>query len=288
MVARSWIVHPVPGGGAGRGPRLVAMSKQQATVVTEQASYFLAPNPGPMSLEGTNSWILRAPGSEHAIVVDPGPDDAGHLGALAAESVELILITHRHHDHTEGIDTLHRLTGAPVRAALPEHCREAGVLVDGEEIHAAGLRLRVLATPGHTSDSLGFLLPDDGANGSMLTGDTILGRGTTILDAPDGTLGDYLSSLDKLEAGPDALVLPAHGPVLGSLHGIVREYRAHRLERLAQIRAALAQIRAESAVAPTIAQVTDVVYADVDPRVRRAAEISVAAQLRYLEESEAS
>ena len=264
------------------------MSKQQATPVSEQASFYLAPNPGPMSLDGTNSWILRAPDSELAIVVDPGPEDAGHLGSLAAESVELILITHRHHDHTAGIDTLHQLTGAPVRAALGEHCRDGDVLVDGEQINAAGLRLRVLATPGHTSDSLCFLLPDDGAAGSMLTGDTILGRGTTILDAPDGTLGDYLFSLDRLEAGPDALVLPAHGPVLGSLHGIVREYREHRLERLTQIRAALARIRADSPVEPTIAQVTDVVYADVDPRVRRAAEISVAAQLHYILESEAS
>ncbi|MFL4475483.1 MBL fold metallo-hydrolase [Paeniglutamicibacter sp. MACA_103] len=264
------------------------MTKQQATRVSAAAAFYLAPNPGPMSLEGTNSWVLRAPGAEHCVVVDPGPDDAGHLAALAAESVELILITHRHHDHTEGIDTLHRLTGAPVRAALPEHCRDAGVLADGEEIHAAGLRLRVLATPGHTSDSLSFLLPDDGANGSVLTGDTILGRGTTILDAPDGTLADYLASLDKLEACPDALVLPAHGPALGSLHGIVREYRAHRHERLAQIRAAVAQIRAVAADGPTVAQVTDAVYADVDPLVRRAAEISVAAQLHYLKESEAS
>ncbi|MCV9994742.1 MBL fold metallo-hydrolase [Paeniglutamicibacter sp. ZC-3] len=264
------------------------MSMQQPTVASGQAAFRLAPNPGPMSLEGTNSYVLRAEGSEHAVIVDPGPDDAGHLAALAAESVELILITHRHPDHTEGIDTLHRLTGAPVRAALPEHCRGGEVLLDGEEIHAAGLRLRVLETPGHTSDSLCFLLPDDGANGSMLTGDTILGRGTTILDAPDGTLGDYLSSLDKLEAGPDALVLPAHGPVLESLHGIVREYRAHRHERLAQIRAALAQIRSRSGQEPTIAQVTEAVYADVDPLVRRAAEISVAAQLHYLKESEAS
>jgi glyoxylase-like metal-dependent hydrolase (beta-lactamase superfamily II) len=264
------------------------MSMLQATPASDQATFYLAPNPGPMSLDGTNSYVLRAKGSEHAVIVDPGPDDAGHLAALAAESIELILITHRHHDHTAGIDTLHRLTGAPVRAALPEHCRDGNVLVDGEEIHAAGLRLRVLGTPGHTSDSLSFLLPDDGAAGSMLTGDTILGRGTTILDAPDGTLGDYLASLDKLEAAPDALVLPAHGPVLRSLHAIVREYRAHRLERLAQIRAALAQIRSSSAQEPTIAQVTDVVYADVDPRVRRAAEISVAAQLHYLKESEAS
>lgn len=142
--------------------------------------------------------------------------------------------------------------------------------------------IRVLSTPGHTSDSLSFLLPEDGEHGSMLTGDTILGRGTTILDAPDGTLGDYLASLDRLGREPDALVLPAHGPVLDSLHGIVAEYRAHRLARLEQIRGAIAALRAAGTAVPSIVQVTDVVYAEVDPSVRRAAEISVAAQLAYL------
>ncbi|NKG19363.1 MBL fold metallo-hydrolase [Paeniglutamicibacter sp. ANT13_2] len=269
------------------GPRLVPMSNPHITKVSDQAAFLLAPNPGPMSLDGTNSWILRAPGEEHSIIVDPGPEDAGHLGALAAESVELILITHRHGDHTAGIDTLHRLTGAPVRAYLPEFCRDAQPLKPGEEIGAAGLRLNVLATPGHTSDSLSFLLPDDGPTGSMLTGDTILGRGTTIIDAPDGTLGDYLASLDALSAAPDALVLPAHGPVLPSLHEVVDRYRTHRHERLEQIRAALAQLRANGGEDPTIEQITDLVYRDVDPQVRGAAETSVAAQRRYLLEFEA-
>ena len=261
--------------------------KHVATRATDLASYILAPNPGPMSLDGTNSYILRAPGSEHAIIVDPGPEHAGHLAALAAQSVELILITHRHADHTEGIDTLHRLTGAPVRAALPEYCRAAPVLHDGEEIRAAGLLLRVLATPGHTSDSLSFLLPEDGAKGSMLTGDTILGRGTTILDAPDGTLCDYLNSLEVLGQAPDARVLPAHGPVLESLHEIVSEYRTHRLARLEQIRAALKQLRGTNHT-PSINAVTDLVYADVDASVRKAAEISVAAQMSYLADLDAT
>ncbi|GAA5226741.1 MBL fold metallo-hydrolase [Paeniglutamicibacter antarcticus] len=263
------------------------MTRQQAHRVSGQASFLLAPNPGPMSLEGTNSYILRAPGSEHAIIVDPGPDDARHLAALAAESVELILVTHRHRDHTAGIDTLHRLTGAPVRAALPEHCREAPVLGHGEEIQAAGLVVQVLHTPGHTSDSLCFLLPHDGSDASMLTGDTILGRGTTILDAPDGRLADYLASLDLLEGAPDARVLPAHGPVLESLHNIVRQYRDHRHERLAQVRTALAQLRREGTQEPGIGQVTDLVYAQVDPSVRAAAEKSVEAQLDYLGQVEA-
>lgn len=233
-----------------------------------------------MSLEGTNSYVLRAAGSPSAVVVDPGPQDEQHLQALAAAGpVELILITHRHADHTAGSARLHQLTGAPVRAADPAHCHGGGIpLLDGETIRAAGLEVRVLATPGHTSDSVCFHLPDDGRYGSVLTGDTILGRGTTVLDYPDGTLGDYLASLDKLEALGAATVLPAHGPVLPSLEAIVRDYRDHRHERLDQIRAALDRLGRVA----TVSDVADAVYSDVGPSVRRAAEMSVAAQLDYL------
>ncbi|WP_457962757.1 MBL fold metallo-hydrolase [Arthrobacter sp. D1-29] len=242
--------------------------------------FILAPNPGPMSLEGTNSYVLRAAGQAGAVVVDPGPADEAHLLALAAAGpVELVLVTHRHADHTAGSARLSELTGAPVRAADPRHCHGGGLpLQDGEAIRAAGLDIRVLATPGHTSDSVCFQLPEDGPNGSVLTGDTILGRGTTMLDYPDGTLGDYLASLDRLEALGAAAVLPAHGPVLSSLETITRAYRDHRQERLAQIRAALDRLGRDAAVGA----VTDAVYSDVEPSVRRAAEMSVAAQLDYL------
>lgn len=233
-----------------------------------------------MSLEGTNSYVLRAAGYPGAVVVDPGPLDEPHLQALAAAGpVELILVTHRHADHTAGSARLHELTGAPVRAADPGHRHGGGVpLQDGESIRAAGLDIRVLATPGHTSDSVCFHLPDDGPEGTVLTGDTILGRGTTMLDYPDGTLGDYLDSLDRLEALGTATVLPAHGPVLPSLEAIVRAYRGHRHERLDQIRAALDRLGRDAGVG----DVADAVYSDVGPSVRRAAEMSVAAQLDYL------
>ncbi|SEP70196.1 MBL fold metallo-hydrolase [Arthrobacter sp. OV608] len=242
--------------------------------------FILAPNPGPMSLEGTNSYILRAPGSDGAVVVDPGPLDEPHLQALAAAGpVELILITHRHADHTAGSSRLHQLTGAPVRAADPAHCHGSGTaLQGGEAISAGGLEIRVVATPGHTSDSVCFHLPGDGPHGSVLSGDTILGRGTTVLDYPDGKLADYLASLDRLEELGPAVVLPAHGPVLPSLVDIARAYRSHRLERLAQIRAVLDGLGRDAAVG----EVTDAVYSDVDRSVRRAAETSVAAQLDYL------
>lgn len=233
-----------------------------------------------MSLEGTNSYVLRAASSPSAVVVDPGPLDEQHLQALAAAGpVELILVTHRHADHTAGSARLHQLTGAPVRAAAPGHCHGGGeVLLDGETIRAAGLQIRVVATPGHTSDSVCFHLPDDGGHGSVLTGDTILGRGTTMLDYPDGTLGDYLASLDRLEALGAATVLPAHGPVLPSLEAIVGDYRSHRHERLDQIRAALDRLGHDA----TVSDVADAVYSDVGPSVRRAAEMSVSAQLDYL------
>jgi glyoxylase-like metal-dependent hydrolase (beta-lactamase superfamily II) len=233
-----------------------------------------------MSLDGTNSYVLRPAGSAAVVVVDPGPLDEAHLQALAgAGPVELILVTHRHADHTAGSARLHQLTGAPVRAADPAHCHGTGKpLVGGEVISAAGLKVRVVATPGHTSDSVCFHLPGDGPHGSVLSGDTILGRGTTMLDYPDGTLADYLSSLDTLEALGRATVLPAHGPVLPSVANIAQAYRSHRMERLAQIRAALDRLGRDA----DAGDVAEAVYADVDPSVRRAAETSVAAQLDYL------
>ena len=255
------------------------MTLATPTVVTEQAAYLLAPNPGPMTLDGTNSYLLSGPGSASSIVVDPGPDDAGHLSALvAAGPVELILITHRHHDHTEGAAELARRTGAPVRAADPAHCIGGAPLGDGETIAAAGVSVQVIATPGHTTDSVSFLLADDGPTGSVLTGDTILGRGTTVIAPPDGSLGSYLDSLRLLAGLGPRFVLPAHGPQLPDLSAVAREYLAHREQRLSAIREVLARL----GPAATVGEVTDAVYTDIDPSVRFAAEHSVAAQLAYL------
>ncbi|WP_022887376.1 MBL fold metallo-hydrolase [Glaciibacter superstes] len=269
----------------------------------------LAPNPGPMTLDGTNSYLISAPGSETVVVVDPGPRNEDHLAALAADGrVELVLITHHHRDHSEASVRFAELTGAPVRAADPAFCVPAfgipalGIpaldipalditgepLVDGEVIEAGGARIRVIATPGHTNDSVCFHLPDDGPNGSVLTGDTILGRGTTIIADPDGTLGDYLRSLAVLrELGP-ATVLPAHGPVLPDLVTICDAYLAHRRERLDQVRRALAELGSDATASgdrsfeQLVGRVTDLVYSETDAAVRFAAEASVRAQLAWL------
>ncbi len=250
---------------------------------TELTRFRLAPNPGPMSLHGTNSYVIAGPGAAGTVVVDPGPLDEPHLQELArAGAVELILITHRHADHTAAAARFAELTGAPVRAMDPAHCHGAEpARWTAKSSTPPGRRSgcwRRRATPRTRSAST---CRDDGARGSVLTGDTILGLGTTVLDYPDGTLGDYLASLDRLERLGPATVLPAHGPTLPALDTIVRAYRDHREDRLAQIRSALDRLGPDAGVG----EVADAVYADVDPAVRSAAELSVAAQLHYLRSS---
>ena len=252
--------------------------------VSPLATLVRAPNPGPMTLDGTNSYVLRAPDSPGVVVVDPGPSDAGHLGRLAAFGpVELVLLTHHHKDHSESVAEFARTTDAPARAIDPAFCIGAPPLADGERIRAAGIDLDVLATPGHTDDSVCISLPGDDTHGSVLTGDTILGRGTTIIADPDGALGPYLDSLARLSAFADraggaVAVLPGHGPVLRDLASMCEDYLIHRAQRLDQIRAALAELGADASAG----EVTDLVYADTDASVRSAAEASVRAQLRYL------
>lgn len=232
-----------------------------------------------MSLDGTNSYLIAAPGAMTVVVVDPGPLDQAHLEGLAAAGpVELVLITHKHPDHSAASAAFAQLTGAPVRAFDPAFCVDGEPLTDGELIVAAGTRIRVITTPGHTADSVCFHLPDDGPTGSVLTGDTILGLGTTVIGHPDGTLAEYLSSLETLRALGPATVLPAHGPTLHDLAAICDSYLAHRRERLDQVRHALAMLGPDA----TTAQVTDLVYANTDASVRFAAEASVSTQLAYL------
>lgn len=233
-----------------------------------------------MTLDGTNSYLLSAPGSASVVVVDPGPADAGHLNALTANGrVELILVTHSHGDHTEASGELHRRTGAPVRAFDPAFCLDGTPLTDGENIEASGIRITVLATPGHTADSVCFVLGDDGPVGSVLTGDTILGRGTTVIARPDGNLGDYLDSLARFRDLGPMVVRPGHGPALPDLSTVSASYLEHRRQRLDEVRSA----RRALGPSASIATITDAVYPYIDHSVRFAAEYSVEAQLAYLD-----
>ena len=244
-----------------------------------------ADNPSEMTLQGTNSYLVfdpalaRPDGQSPVIVIDPGPALERHLAALARFNVQLVLATHRHADHTGGIDRLHELTGAPVRAWLPEYCRAADPLRDGEVLSAAGTSLRVVHTPGHTSDSVCLLRQDGAAN--LFTGDTVLGSGTTILEHPDGTLADYLASLSRLAALPDTPLHPGHGPQHPGSHRLLAEYQAHRQARLSQVRQALAAMgAAPDQVGP--ADLLGHVYPGLDPRLAGAASHSLEAQLHYL------
>jgi glyoxylase-like metal-dependent hydrolase (beta-lactamase superfamily II) len=249
--------------------------------VTTLASVLLEDNPGPMTLDGTNTWLLRAPGAAACVVVDPGEDDLPHLErvAAAAGAVSLVLITHWHPDHVGGAPWLARQTGAPVRALDPALTVGGAPLVDGEVIEAAGVRLQVVATPGHTSDSVSFLLDGPGVAPAVLTGDTVLGRGTTVIAHPDGALGPYLTSLRRLaELAPDTVALPGHGPELPDAAAAATAYLAHREQRLDQVRAALATLGADASPP----QVVEHVYVDVDRSLWPAAELSVRAQLDYL------
>lgn len=256
------------------------------------ATRLLAPNAGAMTLEGTNTYVVKNPDARRVVVVDPGPDDRGHiLKIMSLGEVELILLTHGHEDHAETAAALAEKTGAPVRSFDQSLCVDGEALKDGEEFAAGGTRLRVIATPGHTADSACFHLVDDGGldgsrpAGSMLTGDTILGRGTSVIAPPDGALAPYLDSLRRLiEVGP-AMVLPGHGPALQDLRVVALDYISHRRARLREVDAAYSQLATSSPYGDVTAEaVTDLVYADVSPHVRRAAEMSVAAQLTYLAE----
>lgn len=239
----------------------------------------LAPNPGPMTLDGTNTWVLRGDPAGRAVVVDPGPLDAAHLDAVAAAAgcVAVVLLTHGHPDHSDGARALAERVGCPVRAMDPTHCHGSDRLGEGDVVSVDGLELQVLGTPGHTADSLSFVVP---ASAAVLTGDTVLGRGTTVVAHPDGQLRPYLASLHRLRqlaaSGQVRQLLPGHGPVVESALAVIDGYLAHRAERLEQVRQAVA------AGATTPREVVERVYADVDSALWPAAELSVAAQLAYL------
>ncbi|MGI8335001.1 MBL fold metallo-hydrolase [Actinomadura scrupuli] len=266
----------------GAAGRMGAMSDIDG-MGTERAHCVLAPNPSPMTLDGTNTWILAEPGSEQAIVVDPGPKDGEHLRRVAdtvaaqGRRVGLVLLTHGHPDHAAGAGKFAGLAGGPaVRALDPRHRLGDEGLAEGEVVTLGGLEVRVLETPGHSDDSLSFWIPADSA---ILTGDTVLGYGTTVVE---GSLGDYLDSLERLRefAGEEGArtILPGHGPKLDDPTGALDHYLRHRRDRLAQVEAAMA------AGARTAREVVERVYADVDRSLWPAAEWSVRAQLDYLRE----
>lgn len=247
--------------------------------ITARATCVLAPNPGVLTLEGTNTWVLMEPGASQCVVIDPGPLHEPHLRRVLdvvadqGGRVALTLLTHGHPDHAESADRFAQLSGAPVRALGRGH----DDLGDGDRLTVDGLDLAVVATPGHTGDSLSFLLA---AENALLSGDTILGHGTAVVAWPDGELAAYLASLQRMEAmtgsGEVTQILPGHGPTLADAAAVVRYYLDHRSERLEQVRAAM-QARGDDVEA-----ILETVYADVSRDLWPAARLSLMAQLDYL------
>jgi glyoxylase-like metal-dependent hydrolase (beta-lactamase superfamily II) len=254
----------------------------------DRARCFLAPNPGLMTLDGTNTWVLSEPGSSRSVVVDPGPIEDGHVDLVDEQTrdVALVLLTHHHLDHSETAVDFATRKGCPVRALDPAYCFRGDPLVDDEVIDVDGLALRVVTTPGHTADSISLVVP---AERALLSGDMVLGRGTTVVAYPDGQLGPYFDSIERMRAlaasGEVATIWPAHGPVLDDALGTLEYYLAHRRQRLAQVEDALARlgvVRPDPDDEELPRKVVEIVYQDVDESLWGAAEWSVRAQLAYL------
>ena len=258
--------------GFGELPQLVQLEDLVTRV--------LAPNPGLMSLDGTNTYIVRAPGAAEAAIVDPGPADPDHLArvksALAGMDARCrwILVTHHHIDHAEAALPWAARLGATVAAGSTTVAGPGGrLLAAGDTVELPGARIAVVATPGHCNDHLAFRLE----SGTVLVGDHILGRGTSVITYPEGDLLAYLDSLRRVhDLGPDALY-PGHGPEMrDDPLAVIEYYLAHRQFRERQILAALGGgplgVRA----------IVEHVYADTDRGLLSAAEQSTRAALEKM------
>ena len=232
----------------------------------------IAPNPGPYTGPGTNTWIVEA--GPVALVIDPGPDDDAHLAAiekrLAGATIGVVLVTHSHPDHLPLAERL----AAPHHAAVRRH----PALADNDVVRVGGLNVTALYTPGHSADHLCFWLAHDR---TMFTGDLILGRGSSMVTYPEGDVAAYLRSLDKLAALHPRMLFPGHWDPVEDAMGKIEEYRAHRLEREAQI---LAEVRRG---AGTAGELTRRVYGELDDSLMVAAEMTLRAHLKKLVEDEA-
>ena len=272
----------------------------------------VANNPNPFTYLGTGTYLI---GRGHVAVLDPGPDDPAHvdavLGALEpGERITHLVITHTHSDHSPASRQLQERTGASTHGfgphgpvddsddrvvfgdpeadgdpASPEpregpdrSFRPDVVLGDGDTVVGDGWTLEAVHTPGHASNHLCYLLREEGV---LCSGDHVMGWSTSVIAPPDGHLGDYMASLEKLLGrSQDRRYLPTHGPQIDAPHTLVRAFLAHRRERSDQILAALAGGPA------TIAELVPRLYADVTKRLWRGAAASVYAHLLYLHELE--
>jgi glyoxylase-like metal-dependent hydrolase (beta-lactamase superfamily II) len=242
--------------------------------LSERVRLILAPNPSPMTLEGTNTYVIGD--ARSVIVMDPGPSDDDHLASIeavvAGADVEAIVLTHRHIDHAEAAERTAEMLGGLI-ASNAEPTRDGDIRVTDAE-RVCGM-LTAIATPGHSSDHLCFVLDEER---TLFSGDHILGRGTTVVADPDGDMTDYLASLERLRGLEIDRIYPGHGPVIEEPLPVIEEYIAHRLMREQQVIDGLAA--ASGPVTPE--ELVASIYADVDPVLHPVAAMSVRAHLAKL------
>jgi len=246
----------------------------------------LAANPSPFTYTGTETYLV---GTSDVAVIDPGPDLPDHvdaiLRAIDGRPVVAILCTHTHRDHSPASRAVRAATGAPIIGCAPLAIDDDGpradaafdrdympdrVLADGEQVTGDGWTLTAVATPGHTSNHLCFALEESGA---LFTGDHVMGWSTSVIAPPDGDMGDYMASLDKLLARKDRVYYPAHGDAVDKPQRLVRGMMGHRKQREGQILRLLGQEIGE------IPAMVEKMYVGLDPRLNGAAGRSVLAHL---------
>lgn len=260
----------------------------------------VANNSGPFTFKGTNTYII---GRGEVAIIDPGPELSTHrealLTALGNERITHIFLTHTHLDHSSGIATLQDLTGAITLGFDPQktHKRTNNrgrididskpnrqefidrnfkpdkTLQDGEKVEGLNWQLEAIHTPGHAPDHLCFAFPQDNA---LFSGDQIMAWNTSVIAPPEGHMGDYVCSLEKLLDRKEEVFFPGHGGRITSPRRVVRAYIMHRLWREAAIFNGIKQ------GLHTIPELTNLVYADVDDKLLNACRLSVQAHLEYL------
>ena len=245
------------------------------TQLSDLVRVVLAPNPGPITLEGTNTYVV---GHRMPVVIDPGPDIDEHLERVLDEAGQpsLVVLTHSHPDHSEGAERFAAMARAPLAAYAgrsPSTCATAANIADGQRIDVDGTALVAVYTPGHASDHLSFLLESER---TLFTGDHVLGRGTTVIAYPDGDLAAYMSSLQRAKELRATRLFPGHGPVVDEPDAVLDYYIAHRLERERQV---LAAIDAGDRI---VEEMVERIYVDVDRALHPAAALSVRAHLDKL------
>ena len=259
----------------------------RADRVSPRIRRVVANNPGPFTYLGTGTYLIDDGQGGPAAVIDPGPDDPRHLtallNALDGQTVSHILVTHTHRDHSPLSHPLAERVGAPILAAEPPRisgpAAEEGyddaftpdrIVGDGEIIQADGWTIEVLATPGHASNHLAFVLAEENA---LFSGDHVMGWSTTVVIPPDGDMTAYLDSLDRVIDRDFSILWPTHGPPVAEPRAFLAAYREHRLERERQV---LDRLRAGDRL---VEDMVPVLYANVDQRLWPAASLSVLAHL---------